>query len=72
MKIYKLNISVYDYWKTSDCGGFVHEEKYFLNKEGAEKWAAEHPKYAHAFGSKEARNEYEMPKYEIEKIEVIE
>ena len=74
MTIYKLNITVFDYWYTEDRSGWAEEEKYFTTKEKAENWVATHPRYAHDYDkngcTNEAVDDYHLPKFEIKEIEV--
>lgn len=70
MKAYKLNITVYDFWYDMDRDGWNHEEKFFSSKEKVEKWIAEHSRYAHERDSEIAKNDWHLPKYEIEEIEI--
>ena len=73
MTIYKLNIWAYNYWKTCDNDGFEHIEKFFTTKEKAEQWIKDHPKYIYkGFNEQqtEAKNDYQMPKFEIKEIMV--
>ena len=70
MKIYRLKMLVYNYWYTCDREGFQEEEKLFSTKEKALRWIDEHPRYAHTFNGVEAEKERQLPKFEIEEIEV--
>ena len=70
MKIYKLNMIIWDYWFTCDKDGYKHDEKFFTTKEKAEKWIEEHKTFCNNISDEIATKEYQMPKYEIEEIEV--
>lgn len=72
MKIYKLNITAYDYWYSCERSGFVTVSRYFSTKEKAENWIVKNPKYIYrGFKNQtEAEEEREMPKFEIVEIEV--
>lgn len=69
MKAYKLNIWVYNF-RNGGYNPFENEEKFFLKREDAEKWAKENPTYAHEEGKDTTEKEYRMPMFEIEEIEI--
>lgn len=71
MKVYRVNMRVYNLYYTCDRGGFDTIEKFFSTKEKAEQWIKENSKYALGFENNKAPSEYEMPKFKIEEIEVM-
>ena len=71
MTIYRLTINAFDYWYSPYNSGVKRIEKFFTTKEKAEKWINEHPKYIYCGFNKEhteAKNEQEMPTFEIDEI----
>lgn len=72
MRIYKVTIKAFDYWYTCDRSDFRTVEKFFSTKEKAEAWIAENPKYIYCGGEgqTEAQDEYEMPTFKIDEVEV--
>ena len=70
MKIYKLTMTVYDYWYEMDRDGYRKEERFFSSREKAEAWAEAHKTFCYGFNGNEAVKSYELPKFKIEEIEV--
>lgn len=73
MKIYRLEITAYDYYYKCDKDGFVTIEKFYTDKAKAEKWIADNPAYIYrGFDENEvtANKKWKMPKFNITEIEV--
>ncbi len=73
MKIYKLEITAYDYYYKCDKDGFVTIDKYFTTMEKAEKWMADNPAYIYRGFDKNdttADKKWKMPKFKVVEIEV--
>ena len=68
----KVTVTAYDYWYSCDRSGWRKIERFFTTKEKAEAWIEAHKDmtYASFKGENKAKDEYEMPKFKTEEIEV--
>lgn len=70
MKIYKVTMTHYDYWKYEDRDGWSNEEKYFTSLTKANQWVKNNQNYFIGYSEETQIEEWQKPEFKIEEIEV--
>ena len=70
MKIYKVTMTHYDYWKYEDHDGWSNKEKYFASLKKANQWIENNQNYFVGYSEEIQIEEWQKPEFKIEEIEV--